>query len=225
MAVFARDERGANWVLNNDADEFWYHPSGTLKGALPSSASVLHMPRRNMLPPAVETGDDPVLAMRLAVIRPQPDRATPATLRTLGTKALCPAAGLREVHSGNHGAAFDTRVQEHVGHGIIGYHYPIRSRTQFTRKVVDGAAALGRNKTQPYETGRHWREWHKLYKAGKLDAEYDRLSVPDTEREALLRDGTIVEDRTISRCHPERNIKSNFAFARKLVGRGGMSWI
>ena len=50
MVLLAR-KHGADWVINADADEFWYTPSGCLKHGLDTtSANVLRAEVRNVLP-------------------------------------------------------------------------------------------------------------------------------------------------------------------------------
>ncbi len=50
MAHMAAQEFHAKWIINNDADEFWTHPSKSLKTALKRTwARMLRCERRNMV--------------------------------------------------------------------------------------------------------------------------------------------------------------------------------
>jgi hypothetical protein len=51
MALWARDELAADWIINNDADEFWMTPDGgSLRDTLEASgADTLMCDRRNMV--------------------------------------------------------------------------------------------------------------------------------------------------------------------------------
>lgn len=199
MALFAREQRGADWILNSDADEFWHHPSGSIKAAIPAGeARVVHLSRRNMLPPeeATEVGN-PLAAMRTAVLKPTSDIYAPNLLRPLGTKALCAAPGLLRVAQGNHSADFDGPAPARWDAKVVGYHYPVRSRAQFRRKVEMAGAAYASNSEFPPEIGRHLRAWYAQLCAGELDAEYDRLVVPKAARAALMAEGVIGHDDTM----------------------------
>lgn len=199
MALFAREHRGADWILNSDADELWHHPSGSLKAAVPVDGTrVVHLSRRNMLPPedGIAAGD-PLAIMRMAVLKPTSDAAAPNLLQPLGTKALCAAPGLLRVSQGNHSADFDGPVPARWDADVVGYHYPVRSRAQFHCKVEMAGAAYARNSEFPPEIGRHLRAWYALLCAGDLDAEYDRLVVPKAAREGLMAQGVIGRDDTM----------------------------
>lgn len=53
MARLAYDEHSADWVINNDADEFWWPKSGNLKavfGAIGSEYNVISAERSNFVP-------------------------------------------------------------------------------------------------------------------------------------------------------------------------------
>src|SRR5437588_11098213 len=53
MARLAAAEHGADWVINNDADEFWWPVAGSLKDMLelvPSRYGQLVCPRHNFVP-------------------------------------------------------------------------------------------------------------------------------------------------------------------------------
>ena len=82
MAHMARDKFGAEWVLNNDADEFWYPASGNLKTELEGlHANMLECRRRNMLfahdrPPPSWSGSLIYRRVRPLPIPPLEDRLT-----------------------------------------------------------------------------------------------------------------------------------------------------
>ena len=53
MARLAATEYGADWVINSDADEFWWPVAGTLKdmlGVVPDAYGALAVPARNFIP-------------------------------------------------------------------------------------------------------------------------------------------------------------------------------
>ena len=53
-------EQGADWVINSDADEFWWPQQGTLKStlaALPDSVQACRVQRSNFLPPPRDQRD------------------------------------------------------------------------------------------------------------------------------------------------------------------------
>ncbi|MDJ0933172.1 hypothetical protein [Breoghania sp.] len=72
------------------------------------------------------------------------------------------------------------------------YHFPVRSASQFRRKVVQGGASYARNTELPETQGWHWRRWYQLITEGRK-AE----ALPDKGRLAEdLKAGTVVHDTT-----------------------------
>jgi hypothetical protein len=146
MALLARDSFGADWVLNNDADEFWYPATGDLKSKLRfSSANMIICRRRNMLLPLDRdrrSSWQADLIYRVARPRPMPSLADrlrsplphPYFYLDLPPKALCRAEGLKSVNQGNHTARYENQTSTDSDNIVI-YHYPIRSREQFVRKI------------------------------------------------------------------------------------------
>jgi len=217
MALFARDRYAPDWIINSDADEFWYHPSSSLKQAvLDQLANVLQLSRRNMLLPLevrpatssvmnlVDAGaqESPVEAMTMAVMTwsgtPAESDMDRYILWRLGPKVMFRAAHLKSVAFGNHDVELDTeKVVEPLGGGII-YHYPIRSFSQFEAKVVQGAEAIERNPSLSKSIGFHWREWLKTYRRGELRDAYERTILTPDIRARLLRTGQLQRDSTVS---------------------------
>jgi hypothetical protein len=208
MAEMARDEYGADWIVNNDADEFWLPLVGDLKDTLDKAdANMIECERRNMLfafdhQPATWFGD---IVHRVS--RPQPvpvlsdwtndPLPAPYFYLDLPSKVICRAAGLQAVHQGNHGAAYSSETRQ-AGSNIAVYHYPVRSVEQFIRKIANGGAAYARNATLPVNVGWHWRRWYRMLCEGGAGLPL-RDALPSERRlQEDLREGRVMIDRTMA---------------------------
>jgi glycosyltransferase involved in cell wall biosynthesis len=184
MARLAADD-GADWVINNDADEFWWPRSGTLAStfeALPDPVGILVAHRTNFAP-RPEDG------------RPFWERMTlreRTSLNPLG-KPLPPKVAHRShpeitVVQGNHrveGPELGGRIDD----GSIDIlHFPMRTYGQFENKIVKGGRAYARNRELPDRTGRTWRRLYELWERGELRDHYDRQVVTGPGRDDLLED-------------------------------------
>lgn len=190
MVWLARTRYGADWVINADADEFWYTPLGDLRRELEQAAgNVLSCEVRNVYP---EEGL-PWTAWRHTV-RPVPAGAdydlSRYSLYGRQTNKVCHRTdGYLQISMGNHKVTMLPRRVSHCG--IVVYHYNVRSRRQFTEKMINGGRQLEQRKSR--HGGRHWRYFYDLYKRGLLEAEYDRVTGRSCH-EALRRGGCIVPD-------------------------------
>ena len=208
MALRAREELGADWLINNDADEFWHSSSGNLKAGLnETDGSMFACKRRNMVYPCNSEDTSPWherLVHRIAAplaFQPLSDHLhaplpAPYFYLALPPKMLLRTSGLRGIKQGNHGAHFEEETETRPG-DIMVYHFPVRTAEQFRRKVTQGGAAYARNTELPETQGWHWRRWHKLVSEGR-EKEALAEALPDTQRLAQdVRDGTLVRDTTI----------------------------
>lgn len=188
MARLAAAEHGADWVINNDADEFWFARDGDLASTLA----------------AVDPDVDIVVAQRCNLVA-RPDgvpmtvrQATPQQHPGLGDGPLPPKVAHRAdpdvvVRQGNH--EVDGLAGRSVDDGSIEIlHVPVRSYTQFHNKIAKGGAAYERNTELPEEVGHQWRRLHALQQSGEFDAEWQKLLLSDEEIERGLADGSLVED-------------------------------
>ena len=209
MAHMARDSFGADWVLNNDADEFWYPASGDLKTELEGlHANKLECWRRNMLFDhdcqaeswsgsliyrVVQPVPVPVSLLEDSLAKPFP---CPWMYFDLMSKVVCRAEGMGIVHQGNHDADYevDTRVPSR---NIVIYHYPVRGLEQFKRKIRHGGAAYERNKEIHPTVGWHWRRWYAKLKRGDIGEAF-RETLPSREQlQNDLAEGRVTVDRTM----------------------------
>lgn len=195
MVEKAKRDYNADWVINADADEFWYARSGSLKNELSStSANVIRCPWQNMFP---EDGV-PFWEWKQYVC-PVPDY-TPYNLSPYAIyerqnkKVAHRADGYIQISMGNHKVAmFPCRTV--WSKDIVIYHFTIRGRQQFIDKMVQGGKELEKHENK--SRGRHWRYFYELYKQGKLDAEYERV-IGLNSYDQLRKDGFIKDCQPLS---------------------------
>ena len=184
MARLAATE-GADWVINNDADEFWWPRAGSLRSIfdqLDDEVGLVVARRQNFVP-RPEDG------------RPFWERMTLRerdSLNPLG-KPLPPKLAHRadpeiEVAQGNHNVE-GARLGERLDDGSIEIlHFPMRTYGQFENKIVKGGRAYGRNRELPQRTGRTWRRLYEAWEEGNLREHYDDNVVAEGARADLVED-------------------------------------
>jgi hypothetical protein len=186
MARIAATELGADWVLNTDADEFWWPPGDSLKdvlAAVPLRFGVLRAAWRNFVPrPAGEAFFAERMTARLC---------TPAFHHhplSTHSKSVHRAAADVRIGRGNH-EAFGTGLLPLRGwYPIEILHFPVRSLEHCVRKYVTQFESLERNAEKGIPN--HMAAAHQAYRAGRLEAFYEPLVVEDDALERGLADGT-----------------------------------
>jgi hypothetical protein len=189
MAVLARERFAADWVLSNDADEFWVGPLKQALAARP--ANLLFCRRANRIAPA-EVPWSFAAASALA-IAPNPE-ARAELLRPIAPKVLVRAADLVALTQGCHNAEM-RRARPAIARGILVRHFPVRGRAHFRRKALTGGAAYARNRELDPRLGAHWRRWHALIESGRFEEAYCAVVPGAAELAAAIAAGTVVEDR------------------------------
>lgn len=184
MARLAATEHGADWVLNSDADEFWWPREGTLKdvlGAVPRGYGVVRAVSRVFVPrPGAEPWPERMTA-RLALAAPINDPATP--YRHVA-KAAHRAHPQVVVLQGNHRVAGGGLRELRTWAGLELLHFPLRSEEQVERKHRNTLAAWERNLRGDLARSR----------AGSAEAFHARVVVDDAALARGLSTGVLVED-------------------------------
>lgn len=187
---------GADWVINDDADELWWPQRGSLKSVLervPAEYGALWVPRTNMLP-LHELRGHPFEQM---VVR---DLASVNGLgRPLTPKAVHRAAPDVQVSPGNHSAVAPGLGPPLETDEILIFHYPHRSYEQLELKIATGGAAVARNTRAPESVYDVWRELYKRYRAGRLREWYDALPhADDPGLEERIASGAVARDERVA---------------------------
>lgn len=218
MALLAREEHGADWVLCNDADEFWRAPSGDLHDVLPEGdvpPAMLICRRHNMIAPrdALSTGAWANTLVYRPVDPPALPRApqTPAALRAvkldhpyfqyrMPPKLLFRTRGLVAIEQGAHDGRYGGTALERAECPVEIFHYPVRSSDEFALSVRRIGTALRRRPAVPLTISWKYRRWLEMTeRAGSI---WPALAEALPDRERLNRDlaaGRVVRDLSMCR--------------------------
>jgi hypothetical protein len=193
MARLAHSQFGADWVINNDVDEFWWpEDATTLKQALervPRRATTVAAPRFNFIPRASTSGRNFTETMTL--------RET-ASFNALGDplpgKVCHRGSPDVEVQMGNHAVSMGGRRARPVKAPLSVLHFPLRTYREFENKIALGGAALARNNQLAASAGATWRRLHEMLDRGELQSYYNAQELDEATVGRGLASGQLVRD-------------------------------
>jgi hypothetical protein len=194
MAEIARLGHGADWVIHNDADEFWWPLVGDLRdvfSSLPPQFGQIKVKRRNFRPRA--DGEGPFYSRLVH---------REASSLNLSGHALEIKVAHRPhpdvvVAPGNHsirGADLPTVPAEEM---LEIFHFPMRSYEQFAHKVVQIGHGYEQLPDRSPMVGTDQLALLELHRAGKLRDYYDGMVLDQAALDRGLQMGTIVVDRRL----------------------------
>jgi hypothetical protein len=193
MARMAARELGADWVINSDADEFWWPRGGTLKdvlGAVPPQYGVVQAFWRSFVP---RPDDDRLFAERMTVRLSQHAPINdPSSFYRPVTKVAHRADPDVVVGRGNHDLIGGVLRPLPTWHPIEVLHFPQRSRAQWAHKVDLQGEAFTKH-IERAGTGYHLTSYGAL-QSGRLADQYAAMVVDDAAVARGLRETTLVED-------------------------------
>ena len=161
MIMLAKKKYKADWVINVDADEFWYCNYGNLKLALPDSkkSNVLFV---GALQANAVDGEDFTFEI-------------PKTVSGIASgifKCLHTTQFYKHNIMGNHDVIMTPLCRKaSTTLDITIFHFHIRSYKHYERKVINSVKALESNPR--LRAGGHIRDAYDLYKQGKLKEYYE----------------------------------------------------
>jgi Glycosyl transferase family 2 len=188
MARLAATELAADWVINSDADEFWWPSGGDLKdvlGRVPSHVGVVQTFARFFPPVHGEQAWYERMNVRFAAPAAVNDPASP--FRGI-TRLLHRASADVKVGLGNH-SLHGVSLRRLAGVPPVEVlHFPIRDVAHFGRKYLTHHATLGGRRR-----GGHVRASEAL-RSGSIATLYDRLCVDEAKLRRGEESGLLVRD-------------------------------
>jgi hypothetical protein len=193
MARLAATGYGADWVINTDADEFWWPRGGSLKEvltAVPASYGIVEAFWRSFVP---RPEDGSLFAERMtARLSQQAPINDPTSFYRPVIKVAHRADPNVNVARGNHALAGSSFRTLTTWHPIEVLHFPLRSRAQWMRKVELQGEAFTKH-IERSGTGYHLKGYDAL-QGGRIDEQYGSLVVDDEALARGVADGTLVVD-------------------------------
>jgi glycosyl transferase family 2 len=193
MARLAATDFGADWVINSDADEFWWPRGASLRtvlDAVPARYGVVNAFLRLFVP---RPDDDSFFAERMtarfSALAPIHD---PASLARPIRKVIHRADPEVNVARGNHGLIGSSLAPLRGWFPIEVFHFPLRSLDQCKHKAVLQGTAFEKFIARP-PTAYH-ANMYEAFQSGRIDEHYDSLVLDDEELARGLAQGSFVVD-------------------------------
>jgi Glycosyl transferase family 2 len=193
MARLAATEFAADWVINTDADEFWWPRGDSLKevlAAVPKRYGVVEAFWRSFVPRPDDGGFFAErMTARLTQHAPIND---PSSFYRPVTKVAHRADPQVIVGRGNHGLVDSPLLPLRTWHPLEVLHFPLRSRAQWQRKVELQGVAFTEH-IERAGTGYHLKGYDAL-QSGRIEEQHSALVVDDEALARGLEDGTLAVD-------------------------------
>ncbi len=167
MIEIAKNKYKADWIMNIDADEFWYSRHGNLKLSLPENKNI-----NAMIVSTIFINPQP--AGEIFKIRPNMKGLVAAHFKVLHT-----AKGYKMISAGNHSVRLKFGHRQMIAtNDIFIFHFWNRSIEQYERKIINTFKSIENGVKQGVldnSFGSHIREHYELYKQGKRAEIYDSM--------------------------------------------------
>jgi glycosyltransferase involved in cell wall biosynthesis len=210
MARRAASEFGADWVVNSDADEFWWPRGGSFKeilAAVPKRYGSVRGMWRHFAPRP--PGDDFFAErMTVRVCNPGAEDNTPYAPRYKTVHRADPDV---EVLPGNHRALGRDLEPIRGWYPIDVLHFPIRSLRHFTEKYLRQWALL---------RTRFGERVNEAHEGGHLGELYETYVVDDLALAEGIADGTLAVDTRLRDALRSLRAKEALTFAGAAVDEG-----
>jgi hypothetical protein len=192
MARLAATEYGADWVINSDADEFWWPRGASLSevlSAVPPRYGTVGAFLRVFCPRPGEEEFAERMTVRFSALAPIND---PASLYKPIRKVVHRGHPEIELTRGNHALVDSPFAPLRGWFPIECFHFPLRSVDQCAHKAELQGSAFAKHISRP-PTAYH-ADMYEALRSGRIGEYYQALVVSDDEVERGLAEGRLVVD-------------------------------
>ncbi|MDD4553847.1 MAG: glycosyltransferase family 2 protein [Bacteroidales bacterium] len=203
MARMAKTRFYADWIINGDADEFWWSNDLDLKMTLSyvgENISVVFVQRYDFVP----TNEFDKSVFTRMIYRDNESKNHMGN--PLPPKICHKAMEDVIVSQGNHDIQYPTDLKTTYSEEIEIFHFPIRSWEQFSNKIIYGGAAYARNVDLPPDVGDGWRKLYQYHKNGTLMDYFTSKMIGKEEIHLGMQSGTYSEDLRLRNYMVEKHI-------------------
>ena len=202
MIRLARDRHGADWVINADADEYYYSEQLDLKETIRQYAPANCLWFRNMM--FFPDGSEDFFGCPYFVTRPlkrfEAEALGVSEENGYGKfiwgnsfqKVAHATAGFVGIAMGNHDVSMRNKVPVHCA-DIKAFHYHIRNYSGYVEKVRRYADCA---QTMPKGKGEHIKRMVRLLREGRLREDYESRFSRE-KLDFLLREGVVTIDPSV----------------------------
>ncbi|QBZ83544.1 glycosyltransferase family 2 protein [Hydrogenovibrio crunogenus] len=205
---------GYDWVIENDADEFWFSKSGDLRSGLDRKNSVLRVNRYNVLPVLnsherwIESPWHTLNTIHFDMFSDYDKGRNNFLFAPVLHKVMVNAHGVINVGGGNHGARhIGDKLKKRKFSGwndnLRIFHYALRSFERFKTKVENINRSLkytADNNYKKHNFGPQALYWNSAYEKGKLEEVYQEMLLDESCIDCMKKlkliqfDDALVED-------------------------------
>lgn len=199
MIKIAKEKYYADWIINADADEFWYSKKGDLKKDLSNIVyNKLKCKSYTMLPTDKNKKFyEGVYKIEKSISNKEYNLSEFSLYGDAQPKVIHRTNYYKIITMGNHDVKMYLE-KEKITNDIVIYHYAIRSLEQFKNKMINGGKKIEEDLKLGKSIGVHWRYFYTGYKNGTidLDDEYKKV-IGEGQIETFLNKEIIKKDFTI----------------------------
>lgn len=199
MALIAREKMDSDWVISNDADEFWIPKEGKdLKSELTRKKSIIYCPRYDMQLDVNSEGKPFYERVYRTLYPIDYGKGTElyqenmsVQLSKIHGKVMVNLQGFLRAKGGNHRAwHLWSKLNKEQSSGIEVFHYAIGNRQHFEMHVENRKPLIKIGARM----GNHYRRWVRMMDEGRLNEEWQRLVLDQNAISVLTKYGVVVKD-------------------------------
>lgn len=202
MVRIAAEQYSADWVINSDADEFWWPLAGSLRDvfeSIPDEFGQIAVRLRHFLPLAADLDDeDDSGEFYTRLLYRDSESLDLYGAPTMPKVAHRPRGEVR-VAPGNHALLGDGLRMVPAGELIEILHFPMRSFEQWERKVLQTGLGYEQLGPDSPEVGRDQILLLEMQRSGQLPAHFSGRVLDEDSMERGLQDGSVVFDDRLAR--------------------------